>query len=67
MPIDLGKIEVLRKRAGLTQAEVAARVGMTRQRWNDLVRGRHPGLTLKTVERIAAALGVKVADILLEA
>jgi len=65
VPVDLLKIERLRKRAGLTQAEIAVRAGITKQRWNDIIKGRRAKLMLETVEHIAKALDVPIGDILL--
>jgi transcriptional regulator with XRE-family HTH domain len=64
MSVDLGKIEQLRKRAGLTQAEIAAKLGWTRGRWNNIVKGRSSNLSINTLDRIAGALGVDAADLL---
>ena len=64
VPVDFQKIEKLRIRAALTQAEAAAKVGMTRQGWCNLVKGRHPRMSVMMLERISAALGVKAAELL---
>ncbi len=64
IPIDTDKIRRLRESLGLTQAEAARRAGIPFQNWNDVEHGRRPNLTVATLERIAAALGVKARDLL---
>lgn len=55
----------MRTAAKLTQAEAAERAGLTgKQVWSDLEQGRRSNITLETLERIAAALGVKAKDLL---
>lgn len=66
MPVDLGKIERFRIRAGLTQAEIAAKAGMSKQGWNNVIKGRNPQISLKMLERIAGVLGVKPEDLLIQ-
>lgn len=66
MPVDLAKIEQLRKRAGLTQAEIAARIGMSKQGWSNIIRGRYPNLSVIMLERIAMALEVPAGTLLTE-
>jgi transcriptional regulator with XRE-family HTH domain len=65
VPVDLQKIEKLRRKAGLTQGEIAARIGLTAQRWNNIVKGRAENISVKTLDRIALALGVESADLLI--
>lgn len=65
MPIDLVKIERCRIRLGLTQAEIASKAGMSKQAWNNVIKGRNPNISLAMVERIAKSLGVPVADLLI--
>jgi transcriptional regulator with XRE-family HTH domain len=63
--VDSGKIRTLRIRAKLTQHQAALRAGLsTRQKWNDIERGRRPVTTIELLERIAAALGVRAKDLL---
>lgn len=58
------KLREARLKAGLTQKEAAARVGLSsRQAWNNIERGR-ADVTLRTLDKIAAALGVKARDLL---
>jgi DNA-binding XRE family transcriptional regulator len=64
MPVDFAKIEKLRIRAAMTQSEAAAKVGMSRQEWCNLVKGRYPRMAVVTLERIAKALGVRAAELL---
>jgi len=64
--LDVEKIERLRKGLGISQAEAAikAELGGGRQQWNNIVKGRQDGITLATLEKIAAALGVQAKDLL---
>lgn len=58
-------IHRLRKRHGLTQAELAKQTGLAQSRISDLetyLPNSQP--TVKTLARIAQALGVEVADLL---
>ncbi len=63
--LDAKKLRDMRTAAKLTQAEAAERAGLTgKQVWSDLEQGRRSNITLETLERIAAALGVKAKDLL---
>lgn len=64
VPVDFEKIEKLRNRAAMTQAEAGAKIGMSRQAWCNLVKGRYPRMSVATLERIAKALGVTAAELL---
>jgi DNA-binding XRE family transcriptional regulator len=56
MAVFLGyKIHELREKLGLTQAELARRMGTKQQAIARLERGDYEGFTLKTLERIAEA------------
>ncbi len=56
MAVFLGyKIHGLREKLGLTQAELARRMGTKQQAIARLERGDYEGFTLKTLERIAEA------------
>lgn len=62
--LDLEKLRNARERAGLTQQAAAAASGLaSRQVWNNIERGR-TDVTLATLDRIAAALGVKPKSLL---
>ena len=54
------QIARLVERKGWTQAEAAARCGVTQPRINDLLRGRIARFSLDALVNIAAALGRKV-------
>ncbi len=54
------QIADLLKESGWTQAESAARCGVTQPRMNDLLRGRIARFSLDALVNIAAALGRKV-------
>jgi transcriptional regulator with XRE-family HTH domain len=56
-------IRAVRIKQGLTQAELAARVGVSRSIVSLIERGRAEETTLSTVRRVAASLGVSVAFI----
>jgi transcriptional regulator with XRE-family HTH domain len=65
VPLDNEKIKSLRTKKGLTQAQAAkaARIG-GRQRWHDIESGRKGGITVTTLDRVAAALGVHARELL---
>lgn len=48
------------RRKGWTQAEAAARCGVTQPRINDLLRGRIARFSLDALVNLAAALGLRV-------
>ncbi len=60
------RVRELRKRAGLTQAELAARCGrnMEMQRIGEIERGER-NCTLETVEKLAKGLKVEAAELFL--
>lgn len=64
IPVDWKKIGVLREAAGLSQVDAAQRAGVSRQNWNDIERGRRKVVTIRLLDRIAAALGVSARDLL---
>ncbi len=68
MPLDVDRIEKLRKAKGWSQAQAAAVSGLGggRQQWNNIVNGRQGGITVATLEKIAAALGVSARSLLKE-
>jgi len=65
VPLHVEKIKRLREQLGLTQEEAAKRAGLKgRQAWSNVENGWLTNPTLKTVENVARALGVKARDIL---
>jgi transcriptional regulator with XRE-family HTH domain len=65
IPLDRHKIKRLRESAGLSQVELARRAGQTSsQIISDIERGRRTNITIATLDRIAAALGVSAKDLL---
>ncbi|MDB5327435.1 MAG: Helix-turn-helix domain [Phycisphaerales bacterium] len=70
MPIDLAKLKRAREKAGLSQEEAALAAGLSaerqnaRQRWNSIETGRKSDVRISTIDRIAAALGVKAGSLL---
>jgi transcriptional regulator with XRE-family HTH domain len=65
MPVDLAKVRELRERRGLTLAQAAKAAKLSnRQRWHQIESGTTPTITVATLDRIAAALGVKAKDLL---
>ena len=65
MVLDTAKIRRLREERGLTQAAAAKAAKLSGpQTWSDIEHGRRRNLTLDTLERIAAALGVPAKDLL---
>jgi predicted XRE-type DNA-binding protein len=56
----MDKIAAILEGSGWTQAEAAARCGVTQPRINDLLRGRIARFSLDALVNIAAALGRRV-------
>ncbi len=61
-----GNIKRLRNLAELTVREAAKRAGLHEASWSDIERGRNTNPTPKTLAKIAAALGVSLADLFLD-
>ncbi|WP_349257190.1 helix-turn-helix transcriptional regulator [Vitreimonas sp.] len=53
----------LRRRTGWTQEELAHQAGMSRSYVTD-IEGRKRNITLKTLDKLAIALGVSCAELL---
>jgi transcriptional regulator with XRE-family HTH domain len=68
MPVNFDKIRELRNALSLTQQDAADRAGFGepngKMRWNNIERGRYADLRLHTLEAVASALGVQVAELL---
>lgn len=65
VPLDLAKVRELREKRGLTMEQAARAAAMpSRQRWYEIESGVKPNITLETLDRMAAALGVKARDLL---
>jgi transcriptional regulator with XRE-family HTH domain len=62
--LDLHKLKESRLKKGLTQTQAASAVGMSLGRWNDIESGRRANVSLKTLDRIARALGMDPKDLL---
>ena len=63
--VDFERIRKLRERAGLSKSRMAQKAGFaTTQQWHAIEVGRRPDLRISTIDRIAAALGVKARDLL---
>ena len=63
--LDLKKIKDLREKKGWTFGQASQEAGFSsRQQWQNIESGRSASLTLKTLEKIAKALGVKAKDLL---
>jgi DNA-binding Xre family transcriptional regulator len=56
--LDLAKLNQRIITAGLTPTELAALVGISKQRMYDITSGRKPNVTVKTLDRLATALRV---------
>jgi DNA-binding XRE family transcriptional regulator len=54
------KIAALREEKGLSQQELAKRMGTSQQAISRIESGQYEGFTLKTLEKIAEATGMKV-------
>ncbi len=57
-------LKYYRAKLGLTQAELAKKAGVNRSHLASLESGTQPNTSLKTVEKLAAALGVSALDLL---
>ncbi|HEV2296527.1 MAG TPA: helix-turn-helix transcriptional regulator [Tepidisphaeraceae bacterium] len=65
IPLDAPKVRELREAQKLSQAALAKRAGLpSAQYLSDIERGIRVNLTIETLDRIAAALGVKAKDLL---
>ncbi len=60
------KLKEFRQQAGLTQAELAEQVGMNRLVLGRLESSPTANPTLATIQSLAAALGVPVADLIVD-
>ena len=59
--MNLGKIiETKRVTLGITPAQAAAAVGISRRQWDRLVKGDSPDLRMATAKRLSVALGLSV-------
>lgn len=56
------KLQAARERAGLTQAELAAMVGISRQTVGAIETGRH-GTSFELACKLADALGVRIESL----
>lgn len=54
------KIAALREQKGWSQQELAKRIGTSQQAISRIESGEYEGFTLKTLEKIAEATGMKV-------
>jgi len=64
LPLLLKRLKTLRKRAGLTQEQFAERAGMSYKYYQQIEIGKKPDLRLSTLERLAAAHRITVAELL---
>ena len=63
--LDTEKLKRLRERAGLTLEAVAQKAGFgNRQQWYLIESGARANIKLDTLDKIAAAVGVKAKDLL---
>ena len=59
--MNLGKmLETKRVVLGITPAQAAAAVGISRRQWDRLVKGDSPDLRMATAKRLSVALGLSV-------
>jgi transcriptional regulator with XRE-family HTH domain len=64
MPVDTTKIKKLREERGLSLAAAAKAAGLrSRQAWHGIETGAYSP-TVETLEKVAAALGVKATALL---
>jgi len=57
-------LKYYRSRLGLTQAELAQKAGVNRSYLASIESGTQPNTSIKTVEKLAAALNVSALDLL---
>jgi predicted XRE-type DNA-binding protein len=55
-----GRVKAWQAEGGLTQEEAAARLGLTRPRLNDLMRGKLDKFSLDVLVNIAASAGISL-------
>ncbi|MDR1629413.1 MAG: helix-turn-helix domain-containing protein [Oscillospiraceae bacterium] len=60
--LDLEKLSVIRKKAGLTQTDLAKKVGITPSHYSNIESGRR-GFSAETLSAILQVLGIKIGDI----
>ena len=58
------KIRKVRLSKGMTLAQVAEKIGWSKANLSNLERGVQKGMKVDTLQRIAAAMGVKAKDLL---
>lgn len=63
MPIRL-RLRELRERADMTQDQLAAASGVSQSAVSQIERGTRPNVTLEVVEKLANALGVPAAELI---
>ena len=59
----LERLRALRERRGLTQEGFAEVAGMSYKHYQAIEAGRKPDLRLSTLERLASAHGIEVAEL----
>ena len=64
MELNVRKIELELERMGWSMAELARQMGAHRQLVHRFMTKKENGLTFKTVERIADALGIPAKDLI---
>ncbi len=63
LPKDLGKkVQRFRKKTGLTQEQVAEKIGISRAYMGYIEQGRYSA-SLEVIEKVARALKVKISDL----
>ncbi len=58
------KIQRLRRKAGLTQVQLAAKAGVSRSYIADMEAGHRRAPSVETLKRLAKALGATVAELI---
>ena len=63
--LDIERMKARREELGLTQDDAAKRAGFqSRQAWNNIESGRQVTLTLATLAKLADALEMEAADLI---
>lgn len=60
-------IRRLRQSAELTSSDAAKRAGISQGTWSDIERGKNRNPTPRTLEKVAAALRVTLAELFVDA
>jgi transcriptional regulator with XRE-family HTH domain len=66
LKLNVAKMKELREKIGFTQAQAAAKAGMSVSRWNDIEAGGRSNVTIETLGLIAEALESAPSELLIK-